>query len=77
MLAQHGELLEGKALLRSLGYRSSRSFARAVAQGQVPVPTFVLPGRRGRYARTRDVAQWLETLGQTPVRPSAEGGAMT
>jgi hypothetical protein len=66
LLSRHGEVVGGEALMRCLGYRSARSFARAGAQGQLPVATFALAGRRGRYAKTRDVAEWLETLGKNP-----------
>lgn len=64
LLAEHGELLGGVALQRCLGFRSARSFQRALQTGNLPVQTFLLPGRRGRFARTRDVALWVEQLGQ-------------
>ena len=64
LLRRHGELLTGKTLQRCLGFGSVRSFQRAVIEGTLPVVTFTLPGRRGRFARTRDVAAWLATLGK-------------
>lgn len=60
----HGEVIGGEALQRCLGFRSARSFQRALQAGNLPVQTFLLPGRRGRFARTRDVASWVEQLGQ-------------
>ena len=63
LLRQHGELMSGESLRRALGIKSARTFFRAVASGQLPVPVFEVPGRRGRYARTRDVARWLDELG--------------
>ncbi|MCC8536830.1 hypothetical protein ACDH70_00955 [Xanthomonas axonopodis pv. poinsettiicola] len=69
LLRRHGELLKGKALRQCLGFGSVRSFQRAVTEGALPVITFTLPGRRGRFARTRDVAAWLATLGAMPPSP--------
>jgi hypothetical protein len=63
MVAREGELITGEPLRKSLGFTSERSFSRAVQTGQCPVSVFALPGRRGRFARTRDVARWLDRLG--------------
>jgi hypothetical protein len=59
LLAAHGELMSGRALWHTLGFRSERSFQRVIQKGTLPVPVFTLPSRRGRFARTRDVAAWL------------------
>jgi hypothetical protein len=64
LLDKHGELMHGDALWRALGFRSERSFQRAVQCSQIAVTLFTLPGRRGRYAKTREVAGWLNGLGQ-------------
>lgn len=61
LTAQHGELLSGAALSRALGYRTQRAFQMGLQRNQVPVHTFTLPGRKGRFARTADVARWLAT----------------
>lgn len=63
LLAEHGELIGGGALSRCLGYRTQRAFQMGIQRGQVPVETFNLPGRRGRYARTFEVAAWLAACG--------------
>ncbi|HZR02488.1 MAG TPA: hypothetical protein VFA81_04860 [Burkholderiales bacterium] len=62
LLARHGELMTGEPLRRALGFASERSFLRAAKGKNLPVRVFELAGRRGRFARTRDVAQWLSTL---------------
>lgn len=64
LLRAHGELMGGEALVKCLGYRTARAYQMAVRGGRVPVQTFELPGRRGRFARTVDVARWLNSLGQ-------------
>ena len=69
LVSRHGELLSGATLQRCLGYRSARAYRRAIAQNALPVVTFALPGRRGYFARTRDVAAWLAVLGK-PIPPS-------
>lgn len=51
--------LQGEALWRELGYRSERTFRRAVKEGLVPVPLYPRPVGRGVCARTEDVAVWV------------------
>ena len=64
-LVAHGELMSGDDLRRALGFRSERSFLRAFRAQELPVATFCLPKRRGQFARTRDVAIWLSSLGRS------------
>lgn len=56
---QYGPLLGGDALRQALGYPSRASLRQAYYQQRVPVPVFKIPRRRGFFALTRDVAQWL------------------
>ncbi len=63
LLTTHGELLGGAALARTLGFKTQRAFQKAAVAGRLPLDTFVIAGRRGRFARTRDVAIWLAGLG--------------
>lgn len=60
--AQHGPLLSGPPLYRALGLPSAAAFRQAASRGQLPVPVFTIPNRRGRFALTRDVAAWLANL---------------
>jgi hypothetical protein len=59
---RHGHILKGSALWQSLGYGSRSTFQRALVARSVGVKTFPIPGRRGQYALTRDVARYLATL---------------
>jgi len=68
LLSAHGELIGGVELARCLGFRTTRAFQKAAAAERLPVETFVLEGRRGRFARTRDIAIWLASLGEEPVK---------
>lgn len=66
LLKLHGELMYGSALWRSLGFRTERAFQKAAERNTLPVTVFTLPFRRGRHARTIEVARWLEGLGACP-----------
>ena len=67
LLAEHGELIGGKALARCLGYRTQRAFQMGIQRGRINLETFTLTGRRGWYARTFQVAQWLAACGPDPA----------
>lgn len=56
---RHGPRLQGKALWRALGFGSLRSFQRAVQRAELGVRVYRSPDRKGRCARTEDVARWL------------------
>lgn len=56
---RHGAAMSGKALWSSLGYRSAETFRRAAVKGDLPIPVFDIPGRRGKFALAKDVAHWL------------------
>lgn len=62
-LSECSDVISGEDLRRALGYRSKRSFYRAVAEDRMPVRLFKLPGGRAWNARTQDVAQWLNQVG--------------
>ena len=62
LLQRHGELVSQKDLVRLLGYPSLRAVQKASERGRLPIKTFSVPGRRGKFAFTRDVAAWLKDL---------------
>jgi len=68
--SQHGPLLGGAELVRILGYRTSAAFRQAHKRGQISVPIFKLPDRRGYYALTHEVAEWIaEARFPTAIQP--------
>lgn len=69
LLEENGELMDGAALRRLLHMGHDRSFRRALAAGHLPVSVFHLPGRKGWFARTGDVAAWLASLGSEQREP--------
>lgn len=56
---QHGLLLGGATLVCALGYASTAAMRQARRRGTLPIPLFTVPGRRGYFALSRDVADWL------------------
>lgn len=62
LTARFGAVICGGDLRTLLGYRTGDAFRHAVHRGTLAVPTFFIPGRRGRCATTRVVAQWLADL---------------
>lgn len=72
----------GTAMLwRVLNYPTPDALRKAIERGRAPVATFVIPGRRGRFAHTRDVIAWLErppeSGSQADVSSDEEEGPMT
>ncbi|MFC6187688.1 hypothetical protein ACFPZE_07080 [Pseudoxanthomonas mexicana] len=70
LVALHGELMDSQALVALFKFGSERSFRRSASKGALPVTVFRVPGRRGWFARTRDVAAWLAELGSHRPVPS-------
>lgn len=56
---EFGPLLFGKALYAALGYRSGDAFRQALSRKTVPIETFEIEKRRGRFVLSKDVAIWL------------------
>lgn len=54
-----GATVGGCDLTQALGYPSQDAFRKAFQRGRLPVTTFSLAGRRGRFAATTDIACWL------------------
>lgn len=78
LLDAHGPLVSGKSLAKLLGFKTYSSFYRARAKGQLPIKIFDIAGRRGPFARTQDIASWLESLGDDSAEKSTDdsmGGA--
>lgn len=60
LVSKHGYFIGGPDLWRLLAFTSADAFKKAQQRGSVPVPLVRIPGRRTRFARTVDVANWLE-----------------
>ncbi|AWW74444.1 hypothetical protein CD351_08400 [Erythrobacter sp. KY5] len=62
LIRDHGPLLSGEDLWRTLGFRNANAFRQAKLRGQLGVKVFQVEHRRGTYAFTKDVAEWLTKL---------------
>lgn len=62
MLRMHGPLLGGDALVAALGHKNHASLRQARRRGQVAVTLFTVPNRRGWFALTQEVADWLASM---------------
>lgn len=60
MMARFGPTLGGQDLYAALGFKTYAAFHRSQQLKEVGVHVFKLPGRRGWFARTDEVAMWLE-----------------
>lgn len=54
-----GPVVGGAELTAALGFRTQGAFRKARERGCLPVKTFIVEGRRGRFAATADIAAWL------------------
>ena len=59
LFEEHGPMMFGDDLRQALGYRSGDAFRQAASRGTLPVYTFRIETRRGRFAMTNEVARWL------------------
>jgi hypothetical protein len=59
---QYGPLIGGPDLIKVLGFRSNASFRRTEKLGKLGVSTFEIEGRKGKFALTRDVEEWLQKV---------------
>ena len=57
---QHGPVIGGKELMQALGFLKMPSFRKAIREGRLEVKVFEMPGHRGKFALTKDVAAYIE-----------------
>jgi hypothetical protein len=72
LLARHGPLLSGEALRQAMGYPTLAAMRQSITRDTFPVPTFLIDGRRGRFALTLEVARWLASHGAPQAADSAK-----
>lgn len=62
LMRQHGAVIGGDALRRHLGFASVATMQKAFRRGQLDVPAFEMPPRRGHFVLASDLAEWLVNL---------------
>lgn len=55
----YGPLLASRDLWKILGFASPAAYRQSRTRGQLPITEFKIEGRRGKFALTLDVANWL------------------
>jgi len=62
LLKLYGPLIGGMDLRNLLGYKAASTFNRAKRMNLIGVKIFEIPNRRGSFALTKDVADWLQSI---------------
>lgn len=60
LAVEHGALLDAAATAKALGFKSSDALRQARRDGRLPISMFRIPGRRGWFAATQAVIEWLD-----------------
>ena len=75
LLELYGPLIGGEELMRAAGFKTANAFKLAIRRGRVGFHVFQITGRRGQFARTSDVAEWIDSIGHaTSAEQFDEGG---
>ena len=72
LLARYGPVIGNAELSKALGFSSLDAFRQALSRGLLPVPIFSIPRRRGKFALSKDVADWLATTYAAAARSEAQ-----
>ncbi len=59
LISEHGILISGEALAKVLGFNSKAAFRKGVERGTVEIPIMTFKNRRGKFAVSSDVAEWI------------------
>jgi hypothetical protein len=60
---QFGPLIGGVDLVKILGFRTSSAFSKSLRERRIGIDIFDIPGRKGKFAYSEDVATWLSQVG--------------
>ena len=60
MVVECGPLMDSAATAKALGFKSQDALRQARRDGRLPVSMFRLPGRRGWFASTQAVIEWID-----------------
>lgn len=71
LLERYGAMVGGPELTKLLGFKTYAAFYRTWRAGDLGVQVFHIPGRRGLFALTQDVAAWMSQLAR-PAFPATD-----
>lgn len=74
LLRSLGATIGGAGLSHALGYPSPDAFRKAYQRGLIPITTFEIDGRKGRFAAVTDIAAWLWTQKRSECALGKENG---
>ncbi|HET7332905.1 hypothetical protein [Dyella sp.] len=60
LAVEYGPLLDAAATAKALGFKSQDALRQARRDGRLPISMFRLPGRRGWFASTQAVIEWID-----------------
>ncbi|OOG41404.1 hypothetical protein B0E51_06790 [Rhodanobacter sp. C05] len=66
LLSNWGYVMGSAGLRQALGFSSQAALRVAIATRRVPFQVFPIEGRKGPFALTHDVADWLASRGAPP-----------
>lgn len=56
---RHGEIIGGQKLMHILGFSTTSALYQAMKRNTLGLSVFYVEGRRGKFALTIDIAEWL------------------
>lgn len=59
LFREYGAVVGGQDLTKLLGFRTYSTFRMALTQGRIGVRVFSIMGRKGKFALTDEIAEWL------------------
>lgn len=65
LLNRYGPLLGGNELVSILGFKTKAAFYRSIRMNTLGVVVFNIAGRKGKFALTENVANWLNTFNES------------
>ena len=59
LMDRHGPIIGGEDLWQVLGYKTAAAFRLALKLGDISLPIFNIEKRRGKFALSIDIANWI------------------
>jgi hypothetical protein len=76
LAVEYGPLLDAAATAKALGFRSQDALRQARRDGRLPIVMFRLPGRRGWFASTQAVIDWIDDQIDSHLSSRRAGGGI-
>jgi hypothetical protein len=74
---QNGMIVGGSTLWKALGFGTYAAFYRSWNKGTLGVRVFAIPGRKGQFALSEDVVEWVVRMAKhqsdQDISPDPEG----